>query len=69
MVRITSKPKAIETARVLAGYSQRGLSSKAGINPSTLCQVERKEKQVWPQTAKAIAAALNTDIAQLFMIE
>ena len=69
MIRITSKPKEIETARVLAGYSQRGLSRRAGINPSTLCQVERQEKQVWPQTAKAIAASLNTDIAQLFMIE
>ena len=69
MIRITSKPKELETARVWAGYSQRGLSQKAGINPSTLNHAERKAKQVWPQTAKAIASALNTEVSQLFVIE
>ncbi len=69
MIRITSKPKELESARVEAGYSQRGLCRRAGISPSTLNHAEHAPKQVWPQTAKAIATALNVEVAQLFSIE
>ncbi len=68
MIRIVSKPRAIEEARVIAGYSQRGLIRLAGINAATLNQTERKARQVLPQTAKAISDALGLNMSELFEI-
>lgn len=68
MLAIKSKPNELERMRILAGYSQRGLSCKAGVNPATLNQAERKAKPVRPRTARAIADALGVEISALFDI-
>ena len=68
MIRVISRPRDLQTARVLAGYSQRGLCRKAGVNPATLNKAEKSARQVLPETAKAIATALDLEMNDLFDI-
>lgn len=68
MIYIMSKPQILQKARVLAGYSQRGLSRKAGVNPATLNKAESSERRVLPETAKSISSALGMEMEDLFNI-
>jgi transcriptional regulator with XRE-family HTH domain len=61
----------LKLARKIARLTQQDLAKKAGIDNTTICRVERSNRdlrEVDYQTVVRIAAALNLDPEELFAI-
>lgn len=54
-------------ARKGKGWDQTALALKAGLSKSTICRVEKGERQR-PQTFKKIATALGVDLSDLVQV-
>lgn len=51
--------------RLQAGLSQRALSERSGVDPSTIVRVERGETGIRPMTLAKLARALNIPVEEL----
>jgi transcriptional regulator with XRE-family HTH domain len=59
----------LRRARLLAGLSMRELGERAGLNSETVRSVETGERLPYPATVKAIADALQIDMADLYVFD
>lgn len=64
-----ANPEALRLIRERSGYSLRGLSAKAGIDPATLHRIENGTHAGRPATLKALADALNVPITAITVTE
>lgn len=61
---LTSKPAALQKARVNAGHTMRSLARKSGVSVQRISELENETEIVGlrPTTAKRLAKALGVDI-------
>ena len=55
----------LRAARQRRGWTQRELAALAGIGSGTIASVEAGRRNAYPRTAKKLAHALETEIANL----
>lgn len=65
-MKLIPKSFEISKARVLKGYSMRGLARETGLNIGTISNIESKEKTVFPENAKKICEILDKPMEELF---
>jgi transcriptional regulator with XRE-family HTH domain len=63
---IQVKVEALEKARIQRGYSQRRLAKVAKLSSALISQIENKERNPSPQSAKKICDALDVDFEAIF---
>jgi transcriptional regulator with XRE-family HTH domain len=47
------------------GLSQRELAKKAGLGHNTIYRIESGQEEVWPRTARQLAAGLGVTVKEL----
>jgi putative transcriptional regulator len=63
---IKTKIDALIDIRIKKGFSQRELARKTGLSCSFISQIEKKNRNVSPSTAKKICDALEVDFEDIF---
>ena len=63
------QPEALRRERTLAGYSARALARVANVSAATVTKAEIGATHPSPATVKALADALNVDVATLYDVE
>ena len=56
---------AINLARTNAELTRKQLAERTGLSPSSITRIEKEERQITVQTAKALAEALGLRLSQL----
>lgn len=59
-------PSALAVVRFSRGWSQAALAARAGVSKKTVVNLERGHVEPRLRTARAIAAALQVDLHELF---
>lgn len=67
-MKILPRANEIQRHRILLGMSMRELACKAGLNNSTISNIETYRHSVRPKSAKAICDALNSQFDELFEV-
>lgn len=59
---------AINLARTNAKLTRKELAERTGLAPSSITRIEKEERQITVQTAKALAEALGLRLSQLVIL-
>lgn len=67
-MRIYIQKEKFIKARIIAGYSQRGLSKKIGASNAYISQLENGDRNPSPNIAKKLCVALDKGFDDIFFI-